>query len=129
MHRASDRKRDSELVIARTSSGAEAPAERIPDTSVVSAFNTVPSEVLFSVLKRAAEPRGQASRTVATAPGASNSALKAVMQLNQAVLEALNGLQVEGHVAVARRDEWNPVSDEHRDYTDDEFIDRPGIEK
>jgi hypothetical protein len=37
------------LVLVHTSSGAEELAKRIPKARVVSAFNTVPSEVLFSV--------------------------------------------------------------------------------
>ena len=41
--------RDTKLAIAGTSSGAEALAKRFPKARVVSAFNTVPSEVLFSV--------------------------------------------------------------------------------
>ena len=40
---------DSGLVIAHTSSGAEALAQKVPGTRVVSAFGTVPSEVLFDV--------------------------------------------------------------------------------
>ena len=40
---------DTGLVIAHTSSGAEALAKKVPDSDVVSAFNTVPSEVLFGV--------------------------------------------------------------------------------
>ena len=40
---------DTGLVIAHTSSGAEALAKKIPKARVVSAFNTVPSEVLFGV--------------------------------------------------------------------------------
>jgi predicted dinucleotide-binding enzyme len=40
---------DTGLVIAHTSSGAEALAKKVPKSSVVSAFNTVPSEVLFGV--------------------------------------------------------------------------------
>jgi predicted dinucleotide-binding enzyme len=40
---------DTELVIAHTSSGAEALAQKIPEAQVVSAFGTVPSEVLFDV--------------------------------------------------------------------------------
>ena len=40
---------NTELVVAHTSSGAEELAERIPKARVVSAFNTVPSEVLFGV--------------------------------------------------------------------------------
>jgi 8-hydroxy-5-deazaflavin:NADPH oxidoreductase len=40
-----------ELVMAHTSSGAEALAKKVPKAWVVSAFNTVPSEVLFSVFE------------------------------------------------------------------------------
>jgi 8-hydroxy-5-deazaflavin:NADPH oxidoreductase len=42
---------NTELVIGRTSSGAEELAKKIPQARVVSAFNTVPSEVLFEVHK------------------------------------------------------------------------------
>ena len=40
---------DTELVHAHTTSGAEALAKELPKARVVSAFNTVPSEVLFGV--------------------------------------------------------------------------------
>ena len=40
---------DTALVVAHTSSGAEELAKRIPAAHFVSAFNTVPSEVLFDV--------------------------------------------------------------------------------
>jgi predicted dinucleotide-binding enzyme len=40
---------DTGLVVAHTSSGAEELAKMIPKARVVSAFNTVPSEVLFGV--------------------------------------------------------------------------------
>ncbi len=40
---------NTELVIGRTSSGAEALAKMIPKARIVSAFNTIPSEVLSSV--------------------------------------------------------------------------------
>lgn len=40
---------DTALVVAHTSSGAEDLARRIPHAQVVSAFGTVPSEVLFNV--------------------------------------------------------------------------------
>ena len=40
---------DSGLVIAHTASGAEALAKKVPKARVVSAFGTVPSEVLFGV--------------------------------------------------------------------------------
>jgi predicted dinucleotide-binding enzyme len=44
---------DTGLVIANTSSGSEELAKKVPNAHVVSAFNTVPSEVLFSVFERA----------------------------------------------------------------------------
>ena len=40
---------DSGLVIAHTSSGAEELAKKVPKARVISAFGTVPSEVLFDV--------------------------------------------------------------------------------
>ena len=40
---------DTELVVAHKSSGAEALAKKIPRARLVSAFNTVPSEVLLGV--------------------------------------------------------------------------------
>ncbi len=49
----------TELVIAHTSSGAEALAKKVPNAQVVCAFNTVPSEVLFGVFegrRKAARP-------------------------------------------------------------------------
>src|SRR5947209_11530599 len=49
---------DTCLVIAHTSSGAEALAKRVPEARVVSAFGTVPSEVLFDVF----EARRKATR-------------------------------------------------------------------
>jgi 8-hydroxy-5-deazaflavin:NADPH oxidoreductase len=50
---------DTKLVIANDSSGAEELAKRVPRAKVVSAFNTVPSEVLFGALaakRRAKRP-------------------------------------------------------------------------
>ncbi len=49
---------NSELVVAHTSSGAEALARMAPKARVVSAFHTVPSEVLFGVF----ETRGKGTR-------------------------------------------------------------------
>jgi hypothetical protein len=40
---------DTKLVVARTSSGAEALARKVKKAHIVAAFNTVPSEVLFDV--------------------------------------------------------------------------------
>ncbi|HTS82511.1 MAG TPA: NAD(P)-binding domain-containing protein [Myxococcaceae bacterium] len=49
---------DTELVIGRTSSGAEDLARKARGALVVSAFNTVPSEVLFAVFhRRSKDPR------------------------------------------------------------------------
>ena len=42
---------DTALVVGHTSSGAEELAKKIPKARVVSAFNTVPSEVLFGVFE------------------------------------------------------------------------------
>ncbi|MGA8147063.1 MAG: NADPH-dependent F420 reductase [Gallionellaceae bacterium] len=42
---------DTGLVVAHTSSGAEELAKKLPKARVVSAFNTVPSEVLFNVFE------------------------------------------------------------------------------
>jgi 8-hydroxy-5-deazaflavin:NADPH oxidoreductase len=42
---------NTELVVAHTSSGAETLARRLPKARIVSAFNTVPSEVLFGVFE------------------------------------------------------------------------------
>jgi len=42
---------DTDLVIAHTSSGAEELAKKIPTARIVSAFSTVPSEVLFPVFE------------------------------------------------------------------------------
>jgi predicted dinucleotide-binding enzyme len=50
--------KDSRLVVAHTSSGAEDLARKVPRANVVSAFGTVPSEVLFPVF----EARGKAKR-------------------------------------------------------------------
>lgn len=41
--------RNTDLVVAHTSSGSEELAKKVPKAHIVSAFNTVPSEVLFSV--------------------------------------------------------------------------------
>jgi predicted dinucleotide-binding enzyme len=42
---------DTKLVIGNTTSGAEELAKKVPRAHVVSAFNTVPSEVLFGVFE------------------------------------------------------------------------------
>jgi 8-hydroxy-5-deazaflavin:NADPH oxidoreductase len=52
---------DSRLVVGRTSSGAEALARKLRKADVVSAFNTVPSEVLFGVFRRKRRTRRRPS--------------------------------------------------------------------
>jgi hypothetical protein len=47
---------DTELVVGRTSSAAEELAKKLPKARVVSAFNTVPSEVLFGVYDARRKP-------------------------------------------------------------------------
>jgi predicted dinucleotide-binding enzyme len=42
---------NTKLIVANTSSGAEELAKKVPQAQVVSAFNTVPSEVLFGVFE------------------------------------------------------------------------------
>jgi 8-hydroxy-5-deazaflavin:NADPH oxidoreductase len=42
---------NTKLIIANTSSGAEQLAKKVPKARVISAFNTVPSEVLFGVFE------------------------------------------------------------------------------
>src|SRR5436190_3415326 len=49
---------DTALVIAHTSSGAEELAKKIPKARVVSAFGTVPSEVLFDVFQARRKANG-----------------------------------------------------------------------
>jgi predicted dinucleotide-binding enzyme len=50
---------DTGLVVAHASSGAEELAKRLPKARVVSAFNTVPSEVLFDVFESRRRARRQ----------------------------------------------------------------------
>jgi predicted dinucleotide-binding enzyme len=47
---------DTELVVAHTTSGAEELAKRFPNANIVSAFSTVPSEVLFEIGTKRAKP-------------------------------------------------------------------------
>jgi len=49
---------DTDLVIARTSSGAEELAKKVRKAKVVAAFNTVPSEVLFGVFEAKGKAKG-----------------------------------------------------------------------
>ena len=53
---------DTRLVVAHTSSGAEALAKKIRRAKVVSAFSTVPSEVLFGVFDASARSERRRAR-------------------------------------------------------------------
>jgi predicted dinucleotide-binding enzyme len=68
---------NTELVTAYTSSGAEAFAKRVPEARVVSAFNTVPSEVLFAVF----EARRKAARPSLVYCGDDSSSKKIAAEL------------------------------------------------
>jgi predicted dinucleotide-binding enzyme len=47
---------NTKLVIANNSSGAEELAKKVPKARIVSAFNTIPSEVLFGVFEARTKP-------------------------------------------------------------------------
>ena len=68
---------DTALVVAHTSSGAEELAKRIPRAHFVSAFNTVPSEVLFDVYAA----KRKASRPTLVYCGDDRKAKKVAVQL------------------------------------------------
>src|SRR4029450_2327303 len=52
-----------------------------------------------------------------------------VMQLNQPILEALGGVQLQGYVTVTPRYQGNAVAYEYRHHTDNELVDRLLVEK
>ena len=52
-----------------------------------------------------------------------------VVQLYQAIVEPLDGTQVEELVPVTPRDQRNAVPDEHGHDADDELVDRLRVEK
>ena len=55
--------------------------------------------------------------------------LNAVIQLNQTIVEAFNGMQVQGHVTVTPRYQWNTITDKQGNYTDEELVDRLLVKK
>ncbi len=52
-----------------------------------------------------------------------------VMELNQTIVEAFTGVQLQGHVTVTPRYKWNAVPDKYRRHTDDELVDYPLVKK
>src|SRR3982750_4392113 len=57
------------------------------------------------------------------------TAWNAIMQLNQTIVEALDGFQIERHMLVTTRNQRNAIADEDRHYADHELVDRPLVEK
>jgi hypothetical protein len=55
--------------------------------------------------------------------------LNAVMQLNQTVLEGLHGVQLQGHVTVTARYQWDAIPNKHWGHTDHELVDRVLVKK
>jgi hypothetical protein len=53
---------DTGLVVGITTSGAEELAKKLPKSRIVSAFNTVPSEVFFSVFEKAGRGKGKTGK-------------------------------------------------------------------
>src|SRR5207253_4671563 len=55
--------------------------------------------------------------------------LNAVMQLNHTIFEAINGVQIQGHVTMTPRYQWDAVPNENGGHTDDELVDRLRVKK
>src|SRR3989454_2209240 len=62
-------------------------------------------------------------------PASSRLLLNAVMQLNHTILEAINGVQIQGHVTMTPRYQWDAVPNENGGHTDDELVDRLRVKK
>jgi len=55
--------------------------------------------------------------------------MNAIMQLNQTILEAFNGVQLQGHMTVTPCYQWDAIPDKHGGHTDDELVDRVLVKK
>src|SRR5712691_4820206 len=55
--------------------------------------------------------------------------MNAVMQLNHTILEAINGVQIQGHVTVTSRQQWDALPNENGGHTNDELVDRLRVKK
>src|SRR6266513_1405078 len=77
-------------------------------------------------LKTAARRR---KNEIASDAVSSGMVLNAVLQLNHTILEAFNGVQIQGHVAVTSRYQWNAISNKNWDHADDELVDRVLVKK
>src|SRR2546421_257737 len=75
-----------------------------------------------------APKRGRAARGPWDA-ASSRLLLHAVMQLNHTILEAIDGVQLQGHVTMTPRYQGDAVPNEDGDHTDDELVDRLRVKK
>lgn len=55
--------------------------------------------------------------------------LHAVVQLDETIFEALDGAQLQGHVTMTTRYQWNAIPNKHWGHTDDELVDRLRVKK
>src|SRR6059036_506996 len=53
----------------------------------------------------------------------------AVMQLNHTIFEAINGVQIQGHVTMPPRYQGDAFPNENGGHTDDELVDRLRVKK
>src|SRR5215212_8955503 len=78
-------------------------------------------------------PRGiegfQIPLTVSRCPSVTRAPRNVIVQLHHTVVEAFHGVEVQRRVTVTPRDQWNAISDEHWNHTDDELVDRLLVEK
>jgi hypothetical protein len=49
--------------------------------------------------------------------------LHAVVQLDETIFEAVDGAQIQWHMAVTPRYQWNAFANEDRDHADNELVD------
>jgi hypothetical protein len=55
--------------------------------------------------------------------------LHAVVQLNQTIVKSFDGSQLQGHVTMTPRYQWDAIPNENGGHTDDELVDRPRVKK
>src|SRR5438105_15627403 len=60
---------------------------------------------------------------------ASGMLLNVVVQLNEAVVEPFNGVQIQGYVAMTARYQRNAIANKHWSHADDELVDRLLVEE
>src|SRR5437660_7974980 len=68
-------------------------------------------------------------RAIRVGCASSRLPLNAVVELNHTILKAINGVQIQGHVAMTPRYQWDAVPNENGGHTDDELVDRLRVKK